>query len=433
MTQHLHLFETVSAFTEQYKGEGYKEPWVSYTKENGKVVYNKSEEEKMLGEYLTFDVISGGNISWKTQTASQTRTIEYSKNGGDWASITSSSSAVQIPVEAGDSVRFRGNNPDYAEPSGYNNNLNYGNFGSSTCYYNARGNIMSLIDSENFATMTEFPEASYSGKNRSNIFYEMFNGSSGIVSASGMILGATVVPYYGYSYMFYGAKSLTDIPKFRNGVSYGSDACYYMFGGCNKITSLDNFSTVFTCSGNSVFESMFSSCYGLTDIPDFSNSTLGYNCFRNMFSYCHGLTSITRTHLSSKTLAPSCYSYMFLGCSGLTTAPDLPATVLATGCYQYMFSGCTSLTTAPVLPAKQLVSDCYYSMFGSCNALTGLTVYAEGENLGSSRDPYTDGFTRNILNSFGVFHKSPNSTWNRNDNQSNHSGIPSSWTVEDIT
>lgn len=41
MAQHLHLFETVSAFTEQYNGEGYKEPWVSYTEENRKVDYNR--------------------------------------------------------------------------------------------------------------------------------------------------------------------------------------------------------------------------------------------------------------------------------------------------------------------------------------------------------------------------------------------------------
>lgn len=433
MGQFLHLFETENGFQDK-RNNDYFEPWVSVTVESdNRVDYNKSEEEKMLGEYLTFDIISGGNISWRTTYTGETRTIEYSKNGGDWTSITSNNPGTQIPVEAGDSVRFRGNNPHYAEPSSYNNNSFYGSFGPSTCYYNARGNIMSLIDSENFATMTEFPEASYSGRGRSNIFYGMFEGSSGIVSASGMILGATVVPYYGYSNMFSYAKSLIDVPKFRDGVSYGNGGCYYMFAGCDKITNLDNFSTVFTCSGNSVFDGTFISCHGLTDIPDFSNSTLGDRCFYNMFAYCSGLTSITKTHLSSKTLAPYCYYGMFLGCPNLTTAPDLPATVLANNCYRYMFSGCTSLTTAPVLPAKQLVSNCYAWMFGSCNALTGLTVYAEGENLGSSSDPYTDGFTYHIYNKFGVFHKSPNSTWGRNDNQSNHSGIPSSWTVEDIS
>ena len=433
MGEYIRLYETENEFQDK-RDNDYFEPWVSLTIESdNRVDYNKTEEEKMLGEYLTFDIISGGNISWKTEYTGKTRTIEYSKNGGVWTSITSRNPEATIPVEAGDSVRFRGNNPDYAEPSAYNNNRYYGSFGPSTCYYSVRGNIMSLIDSENFATMTEFPEASYAGKNRSNIFYKMFMGSSGVVSASGMILGATSVPHFGYHRMFCDAKSLTDIPKFRDGVSYGTDACYYMFGGCSKITNLDNFSTSFICSGGGVFENMFSSCVSLTDIPDFSNSTLRSNCFASMFSYCTGLTSITRTHLSSKTLASSCYYNMFCGCSSLTTAPDLPATVLANNCYERMFSGCTSLTTAPVLPAKQLVSKCYAWMFGLCNALTGLTVYAEGENLGVSSDPYTDGFTYQIFNNFGVFHKSPNSTWSRNDNQSNHSGIPSSWTVEDIT
>ena len=41
MSRYMHLFETVSAFTEQYNGEGYEEPWVSFTEENEKVAYNK--------------------------------------------------------------------------------------------------------------------------------------------------------------------------------------------------------------------------------------------------------------------------------------------------------------------------------------------------------------------------------------------------------
>ena len=42
MGQYLHLFDTVSAFTEAYNGEAYQEPWVSYTEETSAVTYNKS-------------------------------------------------------------------------------------------------------------------------------------------------------------------------------------------------------------------------------------------------------------------------------------------------------------------------------------------------------------------------------------------------------
>ena len=39
--KYLHKSQTVSAFTEDYNGSGYTEPWVSYTGENEAVNYNK--------------------------------------------------------------------------------------------------------------------------------------------------------------------------------------------------------------------------------------------------------------------------------------------------------------------------------------------------------------------------------------------------------
>lgn len=59
MAQFLHLFETVSAFTEQYNGEDYEEPWVSYTKENTEVNYNKPAIDAVLREKARELVISG--------------------------------------------------------------------------------------------------------------------------------------------------------------------------------------------------------------------------------------------------------------------------------------------------------------------------------------------------------------------------------------
>ena len=41
MGQYLHLYESESAFTNDYNGEYYHEPWVSLTKQNGDVNYNK--------------------------------------------------------------------------------------------------------------------------------------------------------------------------------------------------------------------------------------------------------------------------------------------------------------------------------------------------------------------------------------------------------
>lgn len=39
--KNIHLFDSLSAFTEAYTGAQYSEPWVSYTRENTNVNYNK--------------------------------------------------------------------------------------------------------------------------------------------------------------------------------------------------------------------------------------------------------------------------------------------------------------------------------------------------------------------------------------------------------
>lgn len=41
MAKHLHLFDTEADFSAAYKGEGYVEPWVSYTEDVARVKYNK--------------------------------------------------------------------------------------------------------------------------------------------------------------------------------------------------------------------------------------------------------------------------------------------------------------------------------------------------------------------------------------------------------
>ena len=49
--RYVHIFDTVSAFTEKYTGSGYTEPWVSYTKENNKVDYNKGSFNIRVAAY----------------------------------------------------------------------------------------------------------------------------------------------------------------------------------------------------------------------------------------------------------------------------------------------------------------------------------------------------------------------------------------------
>lgn len=54
--QYLHKYETVTAFTQDYNGTGYTEPWVSLTVENDAVSYNKSIIDfQPFGEFTLSD------------------------------------------------------------------------------------------------------------------------------------------------------------------------------------------------------------------------------------------------------------------------------------------------------------------------------------------------------------------------------------------
>lgn len=115
-----------------------------------------------------------------------------------------------------------------------------------------------------------------------------------------------------------------------------------------------------------------------------------------------------------------CYYMMFYKCSSLTSAPVLRATTLSSWCYPYMFSECTSLTTAPTLPATTLTSHCYENMFQNSSSLTYIKCLATNPSPSFSSS-WVSG-----VSASGTFVKDANTTWD-----SNVSGIPSGWTVQD--
>lgn len=55
---------------------------------------------------LTFKILTSGTITWKHYSSSQS--IQYSKNGGSWINLTSTTSGASINVSAGDTIVFKG-------------------------------------------------------------------------------------------------------------------------------------------------------------------------------------------------------------------------------------------------------------------------------------------------------------------------------------
>ena len=404
--EYIHLFETENEYTTA-RNDNYLEPWVSYTEENTKVNYNMTEEErkqKLYGTPLTFEILTDGNIVWKTSNTASTKTIEYSKdNGVTWTSITSATGGTPIQVVKGDTVQFRGDNITYGTSS-YNSRFDH-----STSQFNVKGNIMSLIDSTNFSGLTTL-ESAYT-------FSYLFYGCTGLTDASKLILPATTLAAVCYYNMFQGCTSLTTTPELP--ATTLAQRCYDgMFYGCTSLTTAPELPA--TTLAEKCYNDMFRGCTSLTTAPSIlPATTLATNCYASMFRSCTSLTSAPE--LPATTLAENCYNTMFFGCTSLTTAPELPVTTLVRYCYYFMFWGCTSLTTAPALPATTLAESCYSSMFEGCTNLNYIKCLATDISATDCTSNWVSGVA-----SSGTFVKNPSmASWTTGT-----SGIPTGWTTQ---
>ena len=345
-----------------------------------KSVTAKLEEPVTLATPLTVEALTDGTIT----VTKPKEGMQYSLNGA----AKTSDGIASITVKAGDKVAFYGHGTSIAS---YFRTQIGGSGDGFLC--KAYGNIMSLVDEENFATATELTAE--------NAFFMLFYHNTALADASSLLLPATTLTRACYGSMFDGCTALTAAPKlpattlasacydsmFDNCTALTAapelpatklaDYCYYMmFNDCTGLTALPADLLQATKLFGGCYSFMFSGCSGLTAIPDnfLPATTMASECYSSMFSSCTGLTAIPADLLPATTMANECYYGMFDGCSGLTAIPDnfLPATTMASECYKSMFEGCTALTALPatLLPASTLAESCYYSMFYGCTGLT---------------------------------------------------------------
>ena len=353
-------------------------------------------------DYLRFDILKKGTINWKSTDNTTNKAIYYSKDGGEtWKYMNSSSGGTSLNVIPGDSLLFKGSNNSYGTSIS-----NYCSFSGSTAEFNVSGNIMSLINEDNFE-----------GKNTIRVnyaFYKLLSRTK-VKSASGLKLPATTLSPHCYSGMFQYCASLTAAPALP--ATTLAEGCYEdMFSNCALISAP---ALPATTLAKSCYFGMFEHCTKLITAPTLPAASLAISCYSSMFKYCTSLTAAPT--LPATTISYACYQHMFNGCTSLTTAPELPATNLSSYCYQYMFFGCTSLTAAPTLPATTLAHQCYYHMFQDCTSLNYIKCLATDISVDN---PTTD-WVSNVA-SAGTFVKSAEMTsWSTGT-----SGIPSGWTVQ---
>ena len=179
--------------------------------------------------------------------------MKYSKNDGEKIPIESD---IEIHLEQFDVVQFYGNGTDYSDTkivSGINMSL--------------YGNIMSLVDEENFATITTMEGASFAG---------LFAGNTCGFEASGLLLPATTLSQDCYSGMFAGCSGMSDTPIELPALTLAPGCYSHMFEGCDMIPDAPHLPA--TELVDRCYASMFSGCGTIERVTCLATTINGADC-----------------------------------------------------------------------------------------------------------------------------------------------------------
>ena len=170
-------------------------------------------------------------------------------------------------------VQFYGNGTDYSGTkivSGINMSL--------------YGNIMSLVDEENFATITTMEGASFAG---------LFAGNTCGFEASGLLLPATTLSENCYSGMFAGCAELNDTPVELPALTLAPGCYSNMFEGCDKISDAPHLPA--TELVDRCYASMFYQCGTLQNVTCLATTINGTDCTTDWLYEVNNPGTFTKT------------------------------------------------------------------------------------------------------------------------------------------
>ena len=276
----------------------------------------KDNDINYANVYLTFVPLEDATFTF---TQRGTGSLYYSIDGAAWVECQS---GVATPtVQVGSEIRWKGNlSPLTSASTSANNGL--GVF-SATGDFDAKGNPLSLTDSDLFVGVREIPKSNY-------CIASLFNGNTNLVNAENL--------------------SLCCIKTRQN--------CYYaMFAGCTSLLTPPAINT-----GDAVYQSfmsMFSGCTSLEYGPNLTSiKTFAQSAVRAMFNNCTSMRTINFNFPESENMSTYSFYQMFRNCSNLELSPVLPAKTLKTGCYYQMFYGCSKINRITCLATDISASNC---------------------------------------------------------------------------
>ena len=358
-------------------------PNVSHCLEENELHYRPSIEV----EYLTFIPLEDGTFSFTKGG------LQYSLDEGEtWKTLEASASTENVSV--GTKVLWKASGLTITEAEGI------GRF-SSSGQFNIRGNIMSLVNSDDFVDTDEISDYQ---------FCRLFSGTS-VVDSSKLLLPSTTLTESCYRVMFAFCDSMEKGPKLP-AMTLAPNCYRSMFQGCGLFYSPELPATTLV---ENCYVNFLRQCPRLKVCPNLPATTLAQGCYGSMFDSCTSIKVAPK--INSDIIPSSACTLMFRNCTSLTVVPDLEATVVNKDCYGSMFSGCISLTRAPKLPATTLAQWCYRYIFEGCENLKVIKMMATDISASGCLNGWVNGVSPS-----GTFIKNSAATWTGN--------VPSGWKIE---
>ena len=206
---------------------------------------------------------------------------EYSTDGINWSAANY---VFPLAVPAGGKV--------YMRSEAYNaTTTNYTVFTiGMNVTHKAGGNILSLCDKTNYATLTEAP-----GK----CLGAVFSGDTNLTDASEINFGhITTTGNNLCRQMFSGCTSLVNVPDLSKFTVISQYGMGYMFSNCTSLVTPPNLSSVRSVTTSGLMK-MFSGCTSLTSGANITGITTSSSGMRQMYLNCSSLTVAYAPNLST--------------------------------------------------------------------------------------------------------------------------------------
>ena len=175
-------------------------------------------------DYFTIESLEDNNqIKMQRSKTPTNPTLSYSLDDGEtWTTVIVSGTITFATINTGQKIIFKGTNAKFATT------WDTYNYFTASKQFKVYGNIMSLLNGDNFKENSEFDSSS--NHNFAGLFRTTY-----IVDVSNLILPALTLYYSSYNGMFRGATNLEYGPKLLPALNVPQDGYSSMFEGCVKL------------------------------------------------------------------------------------------------------------------------------------------------------------------------------------------------------